>query len=241
MKRILRGFLPFLYVAVVGITAAGWAVPAAAQEPAEQQGLVDKARITFQSFMTDQNMVWLRDNLSQAKGLLIVPELLKGGFVIGGSGGSGVLLVRDEKTGEWSQPVFYTLGSVTFGFQIGGEKSEIIMMVRTQRALETLYTSSFKLGGDTSVAAGPVGIGAKATVLTDFLSFARSKGAYAGISLEGAVIKIRDGWNQAYYGKQVRPVDIVVKGGVSNPGSDALRAAIQKTAQQEIKPKSAPD
>jgi len=105
------------------------------------------------------------------------------------------------------------------------------MMVRTQRALETLYTSSFKLGGDTSVSAGPVGVGAKATVLADFLSFGRSKGAFAGISLEGAVIKIRDGWNQAYYGKEVRPVDIIVTQSVSNPGSDALRAAIKKAAQ----------
>ncbi len=177
-------------------------------------------------------MSWLRDHLKETKGLLIVPSLLKGGYILGGSGGSGVLVVRDEKTGDWSEPAFYTMGSVTFGLQIGGEAAEVIMMVRTQRALDSLYASSFKLGGDTSVAAGPVGIGAKSNVVADFLSFTRSKGAYAGVSLEGAVIKIRNEWNRAYYGKEVRPVDILAKRSVSNPGSADLRVALAKAAEK---------
>jgi lipid-binding SYLF domain-containing protein len=207
-------------------------------EPVKQQAIVDKARATFQIFMADENMSWLQRNLKEAKGLLIIPSLLKGGYIIGGSGGSGVLVVRDEKTDDWSQPVFYTMGSLTFGLQIGGEAAEVIMMARTQRALDSLYASSFKLGGDTSVAAGPVGIGAKANVVADFVSFTRSKGAYAGVSLEGAVIKIRNEWNRAYYGKEVRPVDIVVKRSVSNPGSADLRTALAKaTMEAEAHPR----
>jgi lipid-binding SYLF domain-containing protein len=201
-------------------------------EPVKQQALVDKAKATFQTFMADENMSWLQEHLNETKGLLIVPSLLKGGYIIGGSGGSGVLVVRDEKTGDWSQPAFYTMGSVTFGLQIGGEAAEVIMMARTQRALDSLYASSFKLGGDTSVAAGPVGIGVKSNVVADFVSFTRSKGAYAGVSLEGAVIKIRNGWNHAYYGKEVRPVDIVVKRSVINPGSAELRAALAKATEK---------
>lgn len=200
--------------------------PADAAEPLEQQGLVDKSRITFQSFMADPQMVWLRDNLNQAKGLLIIPSLLKAGFFLGGSGGSGVLIVKDPQKGSWSQPAFYTLGAASFGLQIGGEAAEVIMMVRTQKAVDALLTSSFKLGADTSVAVGPMGAGAKANVMADIFSFSRSKGAYAGLSLEGAVMATRDKWNEAYYGKPTSPVDILVKHAVSNPGSAELRNAV---------------
>ena len=141
-----------------------------------------------------------------------------------------MLVVKDANTGNWTQPGFYTLGSVTFGLQIGGEAAEVIMMVRSQKGIDKLLTTSFKLGGDTSVAVGPVGGGAKTTVTADILSFARSKGAYAGANFEGAVIKTRDEWNQTYYGKAVTPVDIFVKHAVSNPGSGELRAAVAKAA-----------
>ena len=196
----------------------------------EQQGLVDKARVTFESFMADKNQSWLQENLNQAKGLIIIPSLLKAGFVVGGSGGSGLLIVKDDKTGQWSQPAFYTLGSGTFGLQIGAEAAEIIMMVRTQKAVDRLFTSSFKLGGDTSVAVGPVGTGVKSNVVADIFSFSRTKGAYAGVSLEGSVIKTKDKWNEAYYGKTVSPNDIIVKRSVSNAGSKNLRSSVAKAA-----------
>jgi lipid-binding SYLF domain-containing protein len=215
-----------LAMAIAVALCIGCLTPAMAADSAEQQLLVDKARVSFQSVIQDDNFIWLRENLHQAKALLIVPSLLKAGFILGGSGGNGVLVARNEKTGKWSQPAFYTVGSVTFGFQIGGEAAEVIMVARTRKALDSLYSSSFKLGGDTSIAAGPVGAGTKANVMTDFVSFSRTKGAYAGLSLEGAVIKTRDGWNEAYYGEAVRPLDILVKGAVSNPGSKELRKTI---------------
>jgi lipid-binding SYLF domain-containing protein len=230
VKKSSIGWLGILFTFIISTMILGFAIPATAVEPIEQQGLVDKARVTFESFMADNNQSWLKENLNQAHGLIIVPNLLKAGFVVGGSGGSGVLIVKDHKTGQWSEPAFYTLGSGTFGLQIGAESAEVIMMVRTQKAVDALFTSSFKLGGDTSMAVGPVGIGAKSNIVADIVSFTRTKGAYAGISLEGSVIKTRDKWNEAYYGKAVSPVDIIVKGSVSNAGSKALRTSVAKTA-----------
>jgi lipid-binding SYLF domain-containing protein len=188
----------------------------------EQQGLIDKARITFQSFINDKDSLWIHENLSQAKGLVIIPSLLKGGFILGGSGGGGILIVKDEKTGEWSQPAFYSIRSLSFGLQFGGEAAEVIMVVTSQKGIDQLLATSFKLGGDISVAAGPIGERANANVNVDILSFTRSKGAYAGFSLEGAVIKTWDKWNETYYGRSVRPVDIFIRGSVSNPGSAEL-------------------
>ena len=206
---------------------AALVIPVNAEKPIKQQLLVDQARITFESFMIDQNMAWFRDHMHEAKGFLIIPELLQGAFFVGGSGGRGVLVVKDQATGDWSQPVFYTLGSGSLGIQFGVEKSEIIMAVFTQKGLDRLYSTSFKFGGDVSIAAGPVGAGAKADVMTDFVSFVRSKGAFAGISLEGAIVKVNNDWNQEYYGKKVSPLGIVEQKLVSNPGSAELLKTVQ--------------
>lgn len=221
MKRRLIVILTIITIIAALVT------PINAEEPVKQQLLVDQARITFKSFMVDKDMAWFREHMHKAKGFLIIPDLLQGAWFIGGSGGRGVLVVKDKKTGDWSQPAFYTIGSLSFGIQFGGEKSEIIMMVFTQKGLDRLYSSSFKFGGDATIAAGPVGGGAKADVMTDFVSFVRSKGAYAGISMEGAIVKVNDDWNQAYYGKKVSPVGIVEKKLVSNPGSAELLNTVQ--------------
>jgi lipid-binding SYLF domain-containing protein len=114
-------------------------------------------------------------------------------------------LVRDERTGGWSEPAFYTIGSVNFDLQIGGEASEVVVLAMTQKAIDSLLSSSFKLGGDASIALGPIGGGAKAnadipSVTADFISFAKSKGLYAGLNLEGAVIAVRESLNDAYHG-----------------------------------------
>lgn len=202
--------------------------PAMASDQGDAQGIVDKARVTFNAFMRDNNYGWLHEHLREAKGLLIFPQVIKGGFFLGGSGGTGVLVVRNAKTGDWSEPAFYTIGSVSFGLQIGGEAAEVIMMAMSQKAIDSLFASSFKLGGDTSIALGPVGVGAKGNITADFISFAKSKGLYAGLNLEGSVVDVRDSLNRAYYGKEVRPVEIVVEKKVSNKGSSELRTTLKK-------------
>ncbi len=210
-------------------------VLAAREDTSAAQGLVDRARVTFNDFMRDTNYDWLHQNLDRAKGILIFPQVLKGGFIFGGSGGTGIFVVRDEKTGDWSEPAFYTIGSVTFGLQIGGESAQVVMLAMTQKAVDTLLTSSFKLGGDVSVALGPVGGGAKANVAVpnvtaDFISFAKSKGLYAGLNLEGSVVAVRDTLNTAYYGRSVRPADIIVKRDVRNRGAAELQETLKKSA-----------
>ena len=225
MKRAFR-VIPGLVAAVVFLLST---VPAGAGEDLKPQILVDQALLTLNNFVKTEDMEWFRSNLKYSKGVFIVPQLLKAGFIFGGSGGRGVLLTRDPKTGQWSQPAFYSLGSASFGLQIGAEAAEVIMQIRTQRGLELFYGTDFKLGGDTSVAVGPVGRGVSGKGVTaDIYSFSRSQGAYAGISLDGSMIKVNDEFNRDYYGKPVRPVDILVKKDVSNPGSARLRKALVK-------------
>jgi lipid-binding SYLF domain-containing protein len=204
---------------------------AVADDKADAQATVERAKATFDTFMADKNYDWLHKHLADSKGLVIFPEVLKAGFIFGGSGGTGVLVVRNEKTGDWSQPAFYTIGSVTFGLQIGGQAAQVIMMARTDRAINSLFTSGFKLGADTSIALGPVGAGAEANVMADFVSFSMTKGAYAGLNLEGSMVKVRNGMNEAYYGKKVSPVDIIVKKDVSNKGADPLLEDLKEKTQ----------
>jgi lipid-binding SYLF domain-containing protein len=120
------------------------------------------------------------------------------------------------------------MGSISLGLQAGAEVSEIILLVMTEKGMDALLSTSFKLGADASVAAGPVGAGAKAQT-TDILAFARSSGLFGGISIEGAVITSRDAWNRQYYGRNVRAVDIIIRRNVSNPGADALRNLVAHT------------
>jgi lipid-binding SYLF domain-containing protein len=206
---------------------------AVASEKAEAQALVDKARGTLTDLLNDENYHFLHDYLKKANGVIIFPQIIKAGYILGGSGGTGVLLVRNSVDGTWSEPAFYTLGSVTFGFQIGGEVSEVVMVALNQRAVNSLLTSSVKLGGDASVALGPVGGGAKGSlsvpeVSADFVSFTKTKGLYGGLNFEGSVLHVRDGLNISYYGKDVTPMDILVGRSVNSPGDAELRSALEK-------------
>jgi lipid-binding SYLF domain-containing protein len=201
----------------------------------EAQSIVDKSKGTINDLMSDSAFSWLYGHLATAKGVLIFPQVLKAGFFLGGSGGTGVLLIHDLSTGTWSEPAFYTLGSVTFGLQIGGEAAQVVMVAMNQKAIDSLLSSSVKLGGDVSVAIGPLGGGAKGAVTVpevtaDFVSFSKAKGLYAGLNVEGSVLQVRDGLNSAYYGKTITPKDIIVNKTAGNSGADGLRSALKKTS-----------
>ena len=228
MKEILKGIGLIAIICLLGACAT---TPATTEEPLAQQLLVDNARIVSDTFIGDPNMQWARKHLAKAKGLLIIPDLYKGAWFLGGSGGRGVLMVRDPGSGKWVGPAFYNIGSVSFGFQFGGQKSEVVLMVMTQKGLERLYNTSVRIGGETSVAAGPYGTGvqgAMSSLNVDYFSFARTKGAFIGIALDGAVVRENYGWNKAYYGRPVRPVDIFVAHEATNPNSDKLRRTVAK-------------
>ncbi len=231
-----------LFLAMMLITVAlvvSQAVPAFADDKQEAVQLVEKARLTLNSFMNDSNMGAFRDLLKKAQGVLIAPELLKGAFIVGASGGNAVLLVRDKNTGQWSGPAFYTIGGASFGLQIGGQASEVILLAMTDRGVTSFLGNSLKLGADVGVAAGPFGVGAAAATANlsaDILSFSRSKGLYGGVALDGAVVAVRGALNDAYYGKkQVSPTDILVRHEVRNPQAMSLIEDLSKSAA----PKSA--
>ncbi len=207
---------------------------ASADDYSEPQALVDQSTILLKSFAEDPNMAWFHKNVQYAKAVFVVPQMLKAGFFIGGSGGSGALISRDMKTNVWSYPVFYTMGSISIGLQFGGEVSQIVLLVMSDKGMDSMLTTSFKLGADATVAAGPVGQGAKAAT-ADILAFAKSKGAFLGFSIEGAVIKPRSKWNAAYYKKEVSPADIVIRHSVTNPQADKLRQAVSEQSTLKTK------
>ena len=198
--------------------------------PVEQQQLVDKAKMTLEAFTTDPGMKnSLRDLAPEARALFIVPQFMRGAFVFGGAGGSGVLLVRNEKSGKWGQPVFYNIGSASFGLQIGGDLSEMVLVVRTTKGLEEFYSNDFKLGANAGMAVGPVGEGSSVHgIAADIVSYGKKKGAFAGMALDGAWVTVSNDSNAAYYGRAVRPADIILKDEVSNPKSVPLRDAASK-------------
>jgi lipid-binding SYLF domain-containing protein len=204
-------------------------VGACASAESDIQALVEGAHASAERFSADPDMAWFRDNLSDAEGVLIIPTVAKAGFIIGASGGSGVMLARNADD-YWSYPAFYTMGSITFGLQIGGEISEIALVIMSKTALDSMLSNDFRLGGDISVAVGPVGAGAKAQFV-DVLAFSRTKaGLYGGLNLEGALFATREDWNRAYYGEDIRAIDILVSGTASNPGADPLRQVIGNAA-----------
>src|SRR5437762_13683351 len=125
--------------------------------------------------------------------------VVKAGWIFGGSSGRAVLFARNDQTGRWEGPAFYNLATASVGFQAGVAVSETITLVMTDRGLNSLLATSVKVGGDASIAAGPIGAGANADVTTDFVAFARSKGVYGGLNLDGTVVHVADNWNRAYY------------------------------------------
>ena len=197
---------------------------------ATQQQLVDKAQLTLEAFAGDPQLKEaLKELNKEARALFIVPQFMRGAFVFGGAGGSGVLIAGDERTGKRGDPVFYNIGSASFGAQIGADVSEMVLIVRTKKGLEEFYTNDFKLGANAGMATGPVGGGMSAQGLAaDIIAYARQKGAFAGMAIDGAFVSVSNDSNQAYYGKPVRPTDIILVKEIGNPKSLQLRAAADK-------------
>jgi SH3 domain-containing YSC84-like protein 1 len=220
MQRLCSG-------AMIAAAAIGFVANANAQ--GDQQVLVEQASTTLSNFMRDPEMKWLQQNIGRAKAVLISPEIVKAGFIVGGSGGRAVLVAKNG--GKWVGPAFYTLATASIGFQAGVAASEMVTLVMTDKGMNSLMASTFKFGGDASVAAGPVGAGAKSDVTADLIAFSRSKGIYGGLNLDGTVVSSNTDWDKAYYGKAVLPPDILMKGAASNKGADKLLAEVSRVAK----------
>ena len=156
--------------------------------------------------------------ISQAKAVLIFPSLVKAGFIVGGRYGNGVASMRSRNTGKFGPPTFLTQAGLSVGFQIGAEAVDLVLLVMTQRGLESLLKDELTLGADVAVSAGPVGRHAEAAtdirMKGEIYSYSRSKGAFAGVSLKGTVISTDKGANFDYYGQSLKAKDILMRGKV---------------------------
>ena len=218
----------FALLALTLAVALATGRPARADSDAE--ALVEKARLTFLDLYNDPNYTQLKRHMKLAKAVLVVPNQLKGAFIVGAQGGSGVLIAKDQN-GAWGYPAFYTVGAGSLGFQIGFQNSSAVLVILTERGLDAVIDNQVKLGVDVSVAIGPVGQGLSGATTTaagaDIVAFARTEGLFAGGSLEGSLIVKRDDWNAQFYGQGLTPRDIVLGNKYSNPKADALRQALQ--------------
>ncbi len=213
---------------LVATTLAGCATQAVS--PAEPERLVADAQTTLSNFIRDPDQTWIQDNLSRARALLIAPQVVRAGFIFGGSGGRGVLVARDGRT--WAGPAFYNLATASVGFQAGIDVSEVIIVVMTDKGFNSLLSTSFKIGGDASIAAGPVGAGARSTVTADLISFTRAKGVYGGLNLDGTVVSTNVPWNDAFFGgSNLLPPDILIRRTVISPKAAPLLADVAKATK----------
>lgn len=228
MINIRRYFT--LAVCALGLATATGS-PHAATNAETAHATVKAAQATIHSFENNKTFTTFREALANAKGVLIFPKVLKAGFILGGAGGTGVLMVRDESTGHWVGPAFYTMSTASLGLQAGASSAEMVMIVQTQKALDSLYTNKIKLGGDASWAVWKEGMGTAASLGVDFIAYSAVKGAFAGVSIDGSVLDVRESLNHAFYGKPVTPADILVKRGVSSHGSAGLQDALMKAAK----------
>lgn len=224
MNRIL--FPAAVLVAVLGLWGCA-RVPLATQA----EGLVERARATVETFKQrrEEPMDLFRRLLAEAQGVAVFPGVMKVGLMFGAEAGNGVLLARDE-TGQWGYPAFYTLAAGSFGLQIGGQVSQVVLVVRNRGAVESIIAHQGKLGVDLEVTAGTFGAGVEGATTTnlgaDIVVFSQAVGVFGGASLEGGVLAKRNDLNGAFYGGRPTPRAIVLEGAHVNPKADPLRAAL---------------
>jgi SH3 domain-containing YSC84-like protein 1 len=166
-----------------------------------------------------------RDLLNRADCIVIYPSVKKAAFIVGGSYGRGLITCRrgEDFSGSWSAPAMFALEAGSFGFQIGGEATDFVLLVMNQSGAESVLSSKVKLGADAAIAAGPVGRDAAAAtdivLKAEILSYSRSQGLFAGVSLEGSTIRSDDGANKVLYGTELSAKEIVRGGKVPPPAS----------------------
>jgi lipid-binding SYLF domain-containing protein len=220
---------------VLAGTAATFAAPfvmgTVARADAKRQSLVDQCLQSAQKVLSGKDFPDALKNMANAKGALIIPELVQGGFILGAAGGRGVLLAR-SRPNDWSYPAFYNMGSGSLGLQVGGKVSEIVFIILTDKGLNAILDKKFKVGaqgGVTLVAVG-AGIEGATTAATgaDIVAYSNSAGLFAGISLEGSYIDADDDWNALYYGPGATGRGIVIDRRYTNPGAEPLRQFLAK-------------
>jgi lipid-binding SYLF domain-containing protein len=157
-----------------------------------------------------------RTIMEKAEGIAVFPSLIKGGIIVGGQRGRGVLSARDKKNGGWSPPAFLTITGGSIGAQFGAQAIDLVLVINNQRGLEQLVKNQFKIGADAAATAGPVGRDASAStdiqLRAQILSYSRARGLFAGVTLNGSTIRQDRDANERYYGTAYRTGQIVFDG-----------------------------
>jgi lipid-binding SYLF domain-containing protein len=224
---------PFMgQLAALALTLATLAGCSGTPAAGEEQALVDRATLSVQEILGEGNdKLNAVSLLRRARAAMVCPRIFRAGFFFGGEGGGCVLLGRDA-AGSWSSPAFYTLGSGSFGLQAGIQDLQILMLIMNDKALNAVLDSQMKLGADASLAVaslgGSVSGATTAAVGGDIVAFARARGLFAGLTLEGSVLSARSEWNRNYYRQEIGAREIVVAMRAHNPGADPLRAALMR-------------
>lgn len=215
-------------IAVIALTA-GLAFPAFAQSDKNPQDIVDAAAATVRELSADPNYGDIAAYVRKAQAVIVVPQLLKAGFIVGGEIGDAVVLSR-APGGGWSGPAFYSMTGGSIGLQAGAEARQMIIAVMTEKGLQQLLTDQVELGVDASISVGTVGGGAGASSVgslkADMVSFSRSKGLFGGGALDGSLIRTQPEKNAAYYGPGTGPREILIGHSASNPGAEKLQQAL---------------
>jgi lipid-binding SYLF domain-containing protein len=202
-----------LIVPILLVCVAASAVPMAQTDEARR---ISEAVTVLREIMEAGDQSVPSSIVQKAQGIAVFPSMLKGGFVVGGQFGRGVMSARDPKTGAWSSPAFLTITGGSLGFQIGGQAVDLILVIQNRRGLEQLVSNQFKIGADASVAAGPVGRDAGAStdiqMRAQILSYSRTRGLFAGVSLNGTTIQQDRDANDRFYGMGYRTGQIVFDG-----------------------------
>ncbi|MCR6629541.1 MAG: lipid-binding SYLF domain-containing protein [Magnetospirillum sp.] len=218
----------FVRFAAATVVLMSLAAPAAAQQVVtDQTMMVGKAQSVVERLRSDPHMESnIASLLGRARAVLIIPDLVKGGFILGAEYGTGVLLTRDG-SGSWSGPAFYSVASGSVGLQIGVQDAEAMFLIMTEGGLRAVMDNRFKAGADAGVAVLHVGAGAEAATTlnagADIYAFSKAVGAYGGASLEGSAILPRHSWNAAYYGGNPAPEDILIARRLDAPQASRLR------------------
>jgi lipid-binding SYLF domain-containing protein len=212
------------YFALALIAIVAIANPIVAQKsPDDEIKRVTEATAVLDEIMGAADKSVPRAIMEKAEGIAVFPSMLKGGLVVGASHGRGIISVRDKKSGGWSSPAFLTITGGSFGAQIGAQAIDLVLVINGQRGLEQLVKNQFKIGADASVAAGPVGRDASAStdlqMRAQILSYSRSRGLFAGVTLNGSTIRQDRDANERLYSIGYRTGQIVFDGMGGSPDS----------------------
>ena len=209
--------------------------PIAARADGEQQQVVDRATLAAQEMVNNRDGTDAQSILKRARAVMICPQVLRAGFLLGGQGGSCVLVARDG-AGSWSAPAFYGMGGGSIGFQAGIQDAQVMLFIMNDRGLRAILDSQFKLGADATGTFVDMGGGIEgattAALRADIVGFTRARGLFAGIALSGTVMSTKSEWDQVYYGKPVAAQQIVLGMEVNNPAADPLREVLMRYGAQ---------